>query len=194
MPATTWGYVEPQPEVYARLAALTRLVVDGLESRLMLPAEEREMLLELETWLMFLQDTARRELTTQSLTDEEYARLGEYGAFVDRLTRLAVADLGVVSEPADNLVLGEGYSEAVAVPLFTAAGTQLVEATGPVDEIYVVVERGRQPTLARGGTYAQYEFPWPAADPMTDARWSVLLTGGQAPDRPSWLAGVVIEP
>jgi hypothetical protein len=194
MPATTWGYVEPQPEVYARLAALTRLVVDGLESRLMLPAEEREMLLELETWLMFLQDTARRELTTQSLTDEEYARLGEYGAFVDRLTRLAMADLGVVPEPVDNLVLGEGYSEAVAVPLVTAADTQLVEATGPVDEIYVVVERGRRPTLARGGAYAQYEFPWPVADPMTDARWSVLLTGGQGPDRPSWLAGVVIEP
>jgi hypothetical protein len=192
--ATSWGYAEPQPVVYARLAALTRLVVDGLESRLMLPAPEREMLLELEAWLMFLQDTARRELTTQTLTDEEYTRLGEYGAFVNHLTQTSVADLGTIPDPADDLTTGPGYSEAVAVPLVTAADTQLVEATGPVDEIYVVVERGRRPVLARGGVYAQYEFPWPATDPMTDARWSVLLTGGQGPARPSWLAGVVIEP
>jgi len=159
----------------------------------MLPAVEREMMLELETWLMFLQDTARRELTTQALTNEEYARLGEYGAFVDRLTRVSAADLGVVSAPTDNLALGDGYSEAVAVPIAAAADTQLVEANGPVDEIFVVVERGHQPTLARGGAHACYEFPWPAADPVTDARWSVLLTGGQGPDRPPWLAGVVIE-
>ena len=57
----TWGYVEPQPEVYARLAGLTRLIIDGLEDRLLLADPERAALLDLETWLGYLQDTARRE-------------------------------------------------------------------------------------------------------------------------------------
>jgi hypothetical protein len=184
-----WGYVEPQPDVYARLAALTRLVIDGLESRLMLPAAEREMLLELESWLIFLQDAARRELIAPALTDEEYQRLGEWGPFVGQITVSSTDDLWSAEDPA----VGEGYSEAVAVPLAVAGEEQLVEATGPVDAIYVAVERGRQAFLARGGAYAHYEFPWPADDPLDDARWRELLAAGQGPDRPPWVAGVVIE-
>ena len=187
--AGAWGYVEPQPEVYARLAALTRLVVDGLESRLMLPAAEREMLLELEDWLAFLQDAARRELIVAALTDDEYRRLGEWGAFVSEITQAAVADLA----PAEGQPSANGYSEVVAIPIAVAAGEQLVEATGPVDEIYVAVERGRQVFLARGGVYAQYEFTWPGEEAMTTAAWRELLARGLGPERPSWLAGVVIE-
>jgi hypothetical protein len=176
--------------VYARLAALTRLVIDGLENRLMLSTAERELLLSLENWLVFLQDAARRELIVPALTEDEYRRLGEWGGFVDQVTL------------ATGQPLAEGYSEAVAVPIAAAGGKQLVEATGPVDEIYVAVERGRQVFLARGGVYAQYEFTWPADDPsadglsaedqMTNARWQELLVSGLGPDRPSWLAGVVV--
>jgi hypothetical protein len=191
--------VEPQPEVYARLAALVRLVIDGLESRLMLPTAEREMLLELEDWLIYVQDAARRELIVPALTDDEYRRLGEWGAFVSQVTVSFASDLMDVKDPA----LDGGYSEVVALPIAAAGGEQLVEATGPVDEIYVAVERGRQVFLARGGAYAQYEYTWPARDPsaagpldelpMNDARWRELLAGGQGPERPSWVAGVVVE-
>jgi hypothetical protein len=180
-----WGYVEPQPEVYARLAAMTRLTIDGLESRLMLPAVERVMLLELETWLAFLQDAARRELVVPALADEEYRRLGRWGSFVTEITQAALTE--------EEQPLGEGYSEAVALPIGVGSEEQLVEATGPVDEIYVAVERGRTVFLARGGVYAQYEFTRPAGEAVTAAAWRELLAGGEGPERPPWVAGVVIE-
>jgi hypothetical protein len=184
-----WGYVEPQPEVYARLAALIRLAIDGLENRLMLPNDEREVLLELEGWLIFLQEAARRELIVPSLGEDEYRRMGEWGSFVNQITE--ASRVGLVG--AEGPALGAAASEAVAVPIAVAGGEQLIEATGPVDEIYVAVERGRQVFLARGGVYAQYEFTWPAGEPMTSARWRERLARGQAPDRPLWVQGIVIE-
>jgi hypothetical protein len=204
-PGEVWGYVEPQPEVYARLAALVRQVRDGLDARLMLGAGELQALGELEDWLVFLQDTARRELISLSLSEAEYARLGQYGEYVAQVTRGAYQGIG-----------GDGKTdqEAVVVPLAKAGsgaeGLTLFEATGPVDEIYVAIERGRQLYLARGGVYSQYEFTWPSALPLDDAMWREWLAGagpsggtiepedgqepaaGQAPARPSWVAGFVI--
>jgi hypothetical protein len=141
------------------------------------------MLLELEGWLSLLQDAARRELVAPSLSEDEYRRMGEWGSFVAQITEAARVDLAVAEDQAP----GTGYSEAVAVPIAAAEGEQLVEATGPIDEIYVAVERGRQVFLARGGVYAHYEFTWPAGEPMTSTRWRELLATGQAPPRPGWL-------
>jgi len=205
-PEGVWGYVEPQPEVYARLAALVQQVVDGLDARLMLGAKEQRALAELEDWLVFLQDSARRELISPSLTEAEYARLGRYGEYLAQVTQSAYGDAGLE---------GASYHEAVAVPLARAGsgpeGMTLVEATGMVDEIYVVIERGRQLYLARGGVYSYYELTWPSMLPLDDTIWrerlaQPLAPGGgttgpegeqepvaeQGPARPAWVGGFVV--
>jgi hypothetical protein len=61
-----------------------------------------------------------------------------------------------------------------------------------VDAIYVAVERGRRVFLARGGVYAQYEFTVPDDVLLDDARWRELLATGQGPERPAWVAGIVV--
>ena len=183
-----WGYVEPQPEVYARLTALTRMIVDGLESRLMVSSADRDALLELEAWLSFLQDIARRELTSQVLTEQEIQRLARYGSLVAMMTRVALdgkADSG-------DEALEEGYDEAVVLRVVTAGEKQLVEATGRVDVLYVVVEHGQERYLVRGGVYSHYEFVWPGEEPLTDARWREMLDAAEAPSRPLWVGGFVI--
>jgi hypothetical protein len=147
------------------------------------------MLLELEGWLAFLQDAARRELVVPALADEEYRRLGEWGAFVNQITVVSTAD----GSAAEGQALAEGYSEVIALSIAAAAGEQLVEATGPVDVLYVAVERGRQVFLARGGVYAHYELTRPAEETVTAAAWRELLASGLGPERPAWVAGVVIE-
>jgi hypothetical protein len=171
----------------------------------MLGAGELQTLGELEDWLVFLQDTARRELISPSLSEAEYARLGQYGEYVAQVTQAAYRSVG-----------GDGTAaqEAVVVPLAGAGsgaeGLTLFEATGPVDEIYVVIERSRQLYLARGGVYSQYEFTWPSVLPLDDEIWRDRLAGagssggviepeegqepiaGQAPSRPSWVAGFVV--
>ena len=183
-----WGYVEPQPEVYARLAALTRMIIDGLEGRMMLSGTNRDALLELETWLVLFQEVARRELTGQALSEQEVQRMAGYGDLVERLTRQALSD-GVV--PGDQ-VLGGSYEEAVVLGVAASEKDHLIEATGWVDEIYVVIERGRVQYLARGGVYSHYEFAWPIQEPLTDEIWRLMLAGGQTPPRPEWTDDFVI--
>jgi hypothetical protein len=187
MATPSWGYVEPQPEVYARLASLTHMILDGLESRLMLSPAERDTLLELEDMLVFLRDAARRELTSQALTGEEYERLAEFGSLTERLTYLA-QDSTVDSDDENTPV----YDEAIATHVATAQGERLTEAIGRVDELYVVVEYDREPHLTRGGAYSHYEFAWAGADPLSDASWRETLDPGAAPARPLWATSFVI--
>jgi hypothetical protein len=180
--------VEPQPEVYARLAALTRMIIDGLEGRMMLSSTDRDALLELETWLILFQEVARRELTGQPLDEQEVQRMAEYGDLVERLTIQALSS-GAVPE---DRVLGERYEEAVAVGVAASDTDRLVEATGRVDEIYVVLQRGREFYLARGGVYSHYEFAWPIQEPLSDEIWRSMLAEGQAPPRPEWTDDFVV--
>ena len=163
----------------------------------------REQLLKLEEWLLFFQDAARRELVSPSLAQTEYARLGQWGAYVAEVTWAAVQDAGL-----DETT----YSEAVVVPLIsTGSGVDaltLVQATGTTDEIYCVVERGRELYLARGGVYAHYELTWPSALPLNETIWreslasagrgSATSEAGDEPTpadvlpRPAWVAGYVV--
>jgi hypothetical protein len=62
-----------------------------------------------------------------------------------------------------------------------------------VDEIYVVVERGREWHLARGGVYSHYEMAWPVEEALTDALWREMLDSGEQPARPQWVQGFVVQ-
>jgi hypothetical protein len=178
-----WGYVEPQPEVYARLAALTRMIVDGLESRLVLSDAERSVLLELEGWLVFLQDVARRELTGQALTAEEYGQLAEYGERIEKLTWGALEGETGPQAPGPE----RDYDIAAVISIAATEKVRRVEAVGPIDEIYVVIERERERYLARGGMYSHYEFVLPSQEPLTDAMWREMIANERMPARPEWV-------
>ncbi|MFN2167218.1 MAG: DUF3160 domain-containing protein, partial [Anaerolineae bacterium] len=149
-----WGYVQPQPEVYARLAALTRMITEGLEGRLMLTQAGRVTLLDLEAWLSELQDVARRELTGQALASDEYARLGQYAALLSELTGA-----------------GTETDLRVAFPVASGETAQRIEALGPVDAFYLVVEREGTLYLTRGGAYRYYEFDLPLDEQLTIRAW-----------------------
>jgi uncharacterized protein DUF3160 len=174
-PSVSWGYVEPQPELYARLAALVRQIIDGLDNRLMLSSADRSALLAWEEWLIFVQDAARRELTGQTLLPEEYQRLG--------------ADALVLQ----GATLNSGPQGATAVRLAASETEQLIEATGRVDEIYVVIERGGDRFLARGGVYSHYEFVWPVEESLTVSRWQEMLDTEEMPARSPWVQAFILE-
>ncbi len=176
--ATLWSYVEPQPEVYGRMAALVQMVIEGLDSRLMLSTGERNLLAEWKTWLVLLQDISRRELTGQTLTDLEYQRLSEYGAVIKKLSATALRL--PISTTSGDIQLDD--STVIALTIADDQGQGWVEAVGHVDEIYVVIERGRRPILARGGVYSFYQ---PGSVPLPDAAWREQLD--HSTPRPSWL-------
>jgi hypothetical protein len=85
------GYVEPNPEVYARLHALAQMTYDGLLSRGLLSTTIQNNLENLMDLLGFMQTISEKELNGELITDEEYWRICIFGGELEALT-LAAAD------------------------------------------------------------------------------------------------------
>jgi hypothetical protein len=147
------------------------MVTEGLEGRLMLTQAGRMTLLDLEAWLSQIQDIARRELTGQAILADEYAQLGQYDALLSGFTA-ATAETDL----------------RLAFPLASGEAAQRIEALGPVDELYLVVEREGTLYLARGGAYRYYEFDLPLDEQLTGRAWRAQLGAGKAPDPPPWVS------
>jgi hypothetical protein len=85
------GYVEPNPEAYARLRALAMMTKSGLSSRTLLSETTGGNLDNLIDLLAFLQNISEKELAGQPITDEEYWKIQYFGGTLEALT-LAAAD------------------------------------------------------------------------------------------------------
>jgi len=66
------GYVEPVPEFYGRLLALTHMTREGLSDFDALSAQATQRLMNLENILSRLIEIANKELTNQQLSGEDY--------------------------------------------------------------------------------------------------------------------------
>ncbi len=186
------GYVEPNPEAFARLLALTRMTRAGLEARGLLTDQIVFLISEMENMLPFLQSIAERELSGGEISTDDYERLKYYGGWLERMT-LAAAD------PAE----GEGYAseftedEQAALVADVATdpnGQVLEEATGRIYEIFVVVPDGIGGLqIAKGGVYSYYEFPWPINDRLTNEKWRAMVTVGEQPAQPDWTKMFISE-
>jgi len=176
------GWVEPQPEVYARLLALTRMTQDGLESRGILTEATIANLSRLDNLLSFLHEVSVKELFGESLTWDDYERIMYYGGSLEHLT-LSAADSedewGDYFEKIDAAVVADVATDP--------NGLVLEEATGRIFEIYVVIPDGMGGlSIAKGGVFSYYEFPWPIGDRLTDEAWREKLNVGDIPERPNW--------
>ncbi len=85
------GYVEPNPEVYARLNALALMTYNGLLSRGLLSDITKNNLENLMDLLTFMQTVSEKELNGEPISDEEYWRIMYFGGELEALT-LAAAD------------------------------------------------------------------------------------------------------
>jgi len=181
------GYVEPNPEAYARLSALTRMTIDGLGERGLLSEQDRGSLEVLEELLLSLKTIAEKELAGTLLTEDEYDLINFYGDTLDGLTVAA----------ADTEEMGGSVEEEAAVVADVAtdpnSGTVLEEAVGKIFEIFVAVEVEGQLKITEGGVFSYYEFAWPMGDRLTDEGWREMLNSGQAPPRPEWTSSFIVE-
>ena len=85
-PEPPHGYVEPNPEAYARLRALAMMTRSGLENRSLLSPTTQGNLDNLIDLLAFLQDMSEKELAGAEITDEEYWRIQYFGGTLEALT------------------------------------------------------------------------------------------------------------
>lgn len=190
-PTPPRGWVEPNPEAYARLLSLAQMTRDGLESRGLLSENVRVNLWRLEELLTFLLDVSQRELAGRPLTDQDYERIHYYGGELEVIT-LAAADQ---EEIGGSPFFEEEEQAALVADVATDPhGQVLEEAIGRVFEIYVVIPDGAGGLhIAKGGVFSYYEFPWPMGDRLTDEKWREMLAAGQVPERPAWTDSFISE-
>jgi hypothetical protein len=179
------GYVEPNPEAYARLLALAQMTHDGLQSRDLLSDLTRGNLENLISELKFLQDISERELSGGTITNEEYWHIQYWGGTLEQFT-LKAAD---TDSNQGHPILEDQKAALVAD---VATGTNdlntlvvLEEGTGQPTRIYVVL-----PDLpwrvALGAVYSYYEFSVPSSGRLTDEAWQAQLAAGTNPAQPDW--------
>lgn len=182
------GYVEPQPEVYARLLALAQMTESGLAGRGLLSPQTQVNLENLTDVLQFLKSASEKELAGQPLTDEETWRIQYFGGVLESFT-LAAADCD--DDPATggcrNL---EDQKAALIADVATGLGSggelvALEEAIGQPAEIYVVLPDAPY-RIGVGAVFTYYEFPVPVGERMTDEAWQAQVEGGTNPPQPDW--------
>jgi len=182
-PKPARGYVEPQPEVYARLAALCKQMRVGLEDRGLLNPEYTDRLNRMESLLLSLKTMAEKELSGQPLTEEEYAQIRNIGDALEGLTTFSVEVSGQITSEADERM-------AIVADVHTEgnSGQVLEEGVGDAFTIYVVAPVEGQQVVAQGGVFSYYEFKQPLSDRLTDEAWQALEP---KPDLPRWTASFI---
>ncbi len=203
-PLLAQGYVEPVPEFFARLSALTSMTIDGLDTRDLLNEQDRNSLYRLLQLSDAFKLMAEKELRGEPLTSSEIELIRYYGGELEHLT-MAAADRED-ADPNAMPTMDEEPQAAVIADVATAPDPDgdgvpnpvvLEEGVGRINEIYVVVplitaDGTIRLQVAKGGTFAYYEFPWPADDRLTDEKWRRMLDEGTAPDLPEWTGSFFI--
>jgi hypothetical protein len=184
------GYVEPEPEFYARIAALVAMTRDGLLSRGLLEKtadqearSDYNSLNDLEKLALDLKKISEKELSNQALTTEEYELIDFYGG---RLEKITLASSDPAGEGGVESDLNDQDSAVVADVASEPNGFALEEGTGRIMEVYVVVPIEGKLLLAKGGIYSQYEFTQPTGDRLTDEAWHERLDNNQVPPQADW--------
>ena len=187
------GYVEPVPELYARVAGLTRMTVEGLASRGLLADFDREALVAMERLALGLQAMAEKQLRGEALSAEEYEQIRFYGADIEALT-FAADDEGIYQGRGGFPAGGEDLQAAVVADIATDPGGQVLEnGVGRVFEIYVVAPIEGRLVLTKGGVFSHYEFAQPLGDRLTDETWRAMLDAGEAPPLAAWTGSFMVE-
>jgi hypothetical protein len=182
------GYVEPNPEAYARLLALAQMTYSGLESRQLLGLTTQYNLTELIDELQFLLDISQKELASGAITSDDYYRMMYFGGWLETMT--------VASADAEEAGSYRGYLEdqksALVADVATGMNRVLEEGVGYPTHIYVVAPD--QPyRVTVGVVYSYYEFVVDPGQRMTDETWQQWLESGQAPAQPEWVTSFSVR-
>lgn len=194
VPEPPKGYVEPVPEVYARISALSSMTIEGLKRRGLLAEPDEQALTRMVEIANRLQVISEKQLRGEALTEEEYERIRFYGADIESLTFAAGQEAGEPTGPGGSGASDDLEAAVIAdVATNPDGGTVLEEGVGRVFPIYAVVPIEGKLTVAVGGVFSHYEFEHPMDDRLTDEAWSEMLDAGNAPPFEPWKQALMVE-
>ncbi len=176
------GYLEPYPEVYARLASLVRLMQDGLDSRSLLSTVFKNKFESLAGIFDRFVEISIKELQNQPLNGSELDFINRVGETLGYIASFYDSEIDPYTSEADDRT-------AVIADVHTDpnSGTVLEVGVGNPYTIYVIVQDSEgNLKLTRGGTFSYYEFTQPMEDRLTDEQWQEMLDT-TPPDTPDWM-------
>lgn len=168
------GWVEAEPAVFGRLAALTQATSDGLNELGLLDETARqdlEILYQLNCQLMTI---AEKELRNELPSDEEFELIRSFGGQLEHFWQQAVA------RDDRNFLTPQEQPAALVADIATDPNGTVLQTATNVGTIYAIVNVDGSPRIASGSVYLFYQFEQPIAQRMTDQDWWVEL--GKAPD------------
>ncbi len=176
-PKPVVGYVEPVPEFYARLLALTKMTEKGLIGLDVLDETEKARLQRLERILERLINISEAELENKELTENDYEFIRNFGENLDSVVA------GVNNKGKETTIVADVHTDC-------NTGKVLEEGVGYVNLILVAysVPDGRI-IVGAGPVFSYYEFKHPMDDRLTDEKWKEMLRSNP-PERPEWVGGI----
>ncbi|MBI5486183.1 MAG: DUF3160 domain-containing protein [Deltaproteobacteria bacterium] len=189
------GFVEPHPELFARLVSLNEMTRAGLEDLGVLPEAAGEVLRDFGDVLGTLRDLAIGELEDRAIDERANEFLGSFGercaALVDRIAALNVPpDTSAEMYSRGESAVDTRTTLVADVMTNVQAGEVLEEGTGSIEALVAAVRvPGRDDVvLAAGPVLTYYEFRWPLTDRLTDEKWRTVLASDDAPPPPPWVS------
>jgi len=176
------GYVEPVPEFYTRILALTQMTRTGLTALNVLNETETTRLTNLESILTRLLTISTDELEGRELSENDYSFIRDFGDELDSVVTgvndkgketTLVADVHTnTNDPQQVLEEGIGYVNLLIVAYKVPDG-RIIAGAGPV--------------------FSYYEFKQPIDNRLTDEQWIEILQNNEQPNRPTWTTSFLSE-
>ncbi len=169
------GYVEPVPEFYNRLLALTQMTNKGLSEMDVLDGSAKYRLDNLEVILGRLVEISSDELENKELSEDDYEFIKNFG---DSLNNV-IAD--VDNKAKKTTIIADVHTDGNTMSV-------LEEGVGYVDLVVVAYQLpdGRI-LIGSGPVMSYYEFKQPMDDRLTDEAWRGMLDRNP-PGRPEWIS------
>ncbi len=169
------GYVEPVPEFYNRLLALTKMTNKGLSEMNVLDEKAKSRLNNLERILERLVKISKKELKNEELTEDDYDFIKNFGeelnGVIDEVPEKSkkttiIADVHTDQNTRKVLEEGIGYVKLIAVA-YKLPDNRILIGAGPV--------------------FSYYEFKQSMKNRLTDEKWRDLLESNP-PQSPEWVS------
>jgi len=169
------GYVEPNPNVFFRLAYIAGAIKEGLE--------RRGYAQENQNWTESGNNLSFSDLWGgMGDLSEQFLHLGDIAVKELQGQKLTGDDFDVIQSPLGKVESKALYAQRTGqdakqepVPVIASvsgAGNSLLEAgVGKLDRLFVVVPINGKLQIAQGGVFTYYEFKQPRTNRLTDEEW-----------------------
>lgn len=187
-PKLTYGYVEPYPEVYARLEEMMKDLRNNLIALDLAIEGIPEKIKEFEELLDKLKIISEKEISNTPLDNEEYELIWNIGSKLTSLKEFPSEILEKITSDTDEKM------EIVAdVHTDVNTGQVLEEGVGSPFNLYVIINDERGVRIYRGAVFSYYEFKHPMEDRLTDEKWQEMGENRERPNQPDWVKSFVGE-